>query len=91
VYQENLNPEQAEELLRVRNLIGDTINPLAENSWMILNSMDIRHLHLLSTSGALVPEILRTAKWKSNGNVKCYQEMNSLMGNVFGTTVISEQ
>ena len=90
MYQENLSLEQAEELSHVRKLIGDTINPLAENSWMILNSMDLKHLHLLSTSGALVPEILHTARWKSNGNVKCYQEMNFLMENVFGTTVTSE-
>ena len=91
MYQENLNQEQAEELSHVRNLIGEAIDPLAKNSWMILNSMDLKHLHLLSTSGASELEILHTAKLKSNGNVRCYREMNSLMENVCGTMVTLEQ
>jgi hypothetical protein len=91
VFQESYNLGEPEELLHARNLIGEAIDPLAENSWMILNYMDLKHLHLLSTSGASVPEILHTAKLKSNGNAKCYQEMNFLMENVYGTMATLER
>jgi hypothetical protein len=58
---------------------------------MILKSTDLKALHLLSTSGALVPEILHTAKSMSNGNVRFCQDMNYLMASASGTTVTLEQ
>jgi len=90
VYQENLNPEQQEELSLVRNLIGDTTSRLAENSLMILSYMELKHLLSLYTSGASVQEILHTAKFMSNGSVKSYREMNSLMESVSGTMATLE-
>ena len=91
MYQENLNPEQVAVLSHVRNLIGAHTNRPAENCLMILDSMDLKLLLMLSTNGALVPEILHTAKCMSNGNVKSYQEMSYLMENVSGTTETLEQ
>jgi hypothetical protein len=90
VYQENLSQEQAAVLSHARNLIGAHTYQVAENCLMILNSTDLKLLHLLSTSGALAPEILHTAKYMSNGNVKYYQEMNYLMESVSGTMATLE-
>jgi hypothetical protein len=90
VYQENLNQDQQDELLHARSLIGVAISPAAENFLTILKSTDLKLLLLLSTSGASEQEILRTARYMSNGNVKFCQDMNFLMESVSGTTVTSE-
>jgi len=91
VYQENLNPVQPDELLRVKSLIGDFISHPVESCLMILKDTDLKLLLLLSTSGASAQETLHTAKYMSNGNVRFCQDMNYLMESVSGTMVTSEQ
>jgi hypothetical protein len=91
VYQENLNPVPQDELSHVRNLIGMYTNRPVESYLMILSCMDLKLLLSLSTSGALDQEILHTAKYMSNGNVRSYHEMNCLMESVSGTTETLEQ
>jgi hypothetical protein len=91
VNQKDFYPDQNEELQYVRNLTGDITNRLAKNSLLILSTMDIHHLHLLSTNGASEEEILHTARYRNNGNLKSYHEMKRLMESVFGTTAILEQ
>jgi hypothetical protein len=90
VYQENLSQDHQEELLHVRNLIGEVISPVAESCLMILKNTDVRLLRLLSISGASELETLHTAKSMSNGNVKSFQEMKRLMENVSGTMATLE-
>jgi hypothetical protein len=91
VFHENLKQEKLEEPLHVKNPIGRVTNHLAENSLMILSGTDLNHLLSLYTDGALAQEILHTAKFKSNGNVRSYLEMKRLMENVFGTMETLEQ
>jgi hypothetical protein len=91
VYQEDLNSDPQEELSHVRNLIGAYTNRPVESYLMILSCMDLKLLLSLYTSGALDQEILHTAKYMSNGNVRSYHEMNCLMESVSGTTATSEQ
>ncbi len=90
MYQENYWPEPNEKLSRVRNQIGNLINHPAESCFMILKDTDLNLLHLLSINGALVQEILHTAKSMSNGNVRSYHEMNCLMESVSGTMATLE-
>jgi len=91
VYPENRYPDLSEEGLLEQRVIGDHINPPVENSLMILSTTDLNHLLLLYTNGVLALEILRTAKLKSNGNVRSYHEMKHLMASVSGTMETSEQ
>lgn len=90
MYQKNLNQDHQEELLHARSLIGEVTSPAAESCLMILKNTDVRLLRLLSISGASELETLHTAKSMSSGNVKFFQEMNSLMESVSGTMVTSE-
>jgi len=88
VYREKQLQESLENKLQGKNLTGSTIVHPVKSYLMILDSTDLTHLLSLSISGVSVQEILHTARLKSNGNVKSYQEMKLLLENVSGITGI---
>jgi len=90
VYPENQHPDRSDERLLAAKVTGDLISPPVENSLMILSCTDLEHLLLLYTNGVPVQEISLIAKSKSNGHMRFLAEMRRLMGNVNGTTAISE-
>jgi len=91
VNQKDYYLEQQEEQSLEERVIGEIINPRAENSWMILTTTDLIHLLLLSTNGYSEKECLRIGKSKSSGNVKSFQELKQLMESASIITATSEQ
>jgi len=91
VNQKNYYLEIEEEPSLGEKVIGEIINPRAENSWMILTTTDLIHLLLLSMNGYSEKECLRIGKSKSSGNVKSFQELKHLMENASTTMGILGQ